>query len=107
MTSEGSHNSVFSPLYAEMRCCIISDPSGQIAIIHDKDIKSELQWVEYDPKDNKLFLIHSEGQVQDLGIYPEEAMKRNLAHGTEVRLLKFEDKQFRSEQTVVLLIKDY
>lgn len=103
----GFEQNVFTPMNTDMRCCIVADPAGNIVIVHDKDIKSALQWIEYDPKDNKLFLIHEEGQIQDLGIYPNDAMKKNIAHGSEIKLVKFSNNLFESEQSVVLLIKDY
>ncbi|MBK9585729.1 MAG: hypothetical protein KA099_07395 [Alphaproteobacteria bacterium] len=95
------------PLSAETRCCILSDPHGTIIIVHDKDIQSELQWVEYDRQDQTLSLIHDEGQIQDLGIRLNDAMRQNISQGCEITLVKLENGKLQDEQRVVLVIKNY
>ncbi len=98
---------VVRSLSSEMRCFILSDPKGTIVIVHDKDIRSELQWVEYDAQDHSLSLIHEEGQVQDLGIKLNETMRANILHGMDIKLVKLENKVLYPEQSTILIIKDY
>jgi len=105
--AEGYESSILEELNSEMRCCILSDANGTIIIVHDKDIKPELQWAEYDAHENTLGLVNEEGQVQDLGIKPDKIMRNNILHGMEIKLVKLENKKLNAEQTVVLIVKDY
>lgn len=105
--SEPPRATQFGPLNTETRCCILSDPHGKIIIVHDKEIRSELQWVEYDRQEHTLNLIHEEGQIQDLGIRLNEAMRKNISHGSEITLVKLESGKLHEERKLVLVIKDY
>lgn len=94
-------------LNAEMRCGILSNAKGEILIIHDKPIRSDIQWVEYNPDEKTFFLIHMDGTSQDLGLEFDQKMIENLKHGTEVALAQIADGKMQSSQKTTLIIQDY
>ena len=96
---------VLQDLNAEMRCGIFSNAKGQIMIIHDQELVSPIQWIEYYEAEDSFSLIHEDGHIQPLGLQLDQKMKANLKHGTEVTLACLFDKKIRSSQTVVFLIK--
>lgn len=90
-----------------MRCGLFTNAKGEILIIHDQEIGSPVQWIEYHKKDNQMFLIHENGVSQDLGILIDPKMQGNLLHGMNVVLSYLKDKKIVSSQKVSLLIQDY
>lgn len=100
-------NIVLEPLNEEMRCGIFTNSKGQVLIVHVQDIQSPVQWLEYDQHENKLFIIHENGNTQDLGLSVSAKMQSNLLQASEVILAKFADKKIQSSQKITLVIKDY
>ncbi len=91
----------------EMRCGILSNAKGEIVIIHDRGMKSPVQWVEYHVGDNKIFLIHEDGSSQNLGLEIDGRMKGNLSHGVGITLVRIVDGKVGATQKVSLMIQDY
>lgn len=102
-----SENSILQSLNDEMRCGIFTNGKGQILIIHEQNLRSDIQWVEYDPSIGTFALIHEDGSPQDLGIDVHEKMRANLNLAKEVTLAKMVNKNVESVQTITFLIKDY
>ena len=100
-------HSFLPDLNKEMKCGVLSNTRGQILIIYDQDITSTIQWIEYDPADVKFTLIHEDGETQEIGVPIDSKMKYNLLNGQEVTLVQMSDKEIKSTQIVVLVIKEY
>ena len=107
MSEELPEHSMFKDLSQEMRCGIFTNPQGEILIIHDKELQSEIQWVEYDPNEQSFSIIHEDGGIQELGIPFNQKIKDNLAHGQEVTLALMVDKKIQSSQKTVFVIRDH
>ena len=90
-----------------MRCSIVSNPSGEIVIFHDQDIRSDIQWIEFNPSEDQLYLIHEDGLSQNLGVELTAQMKKNLSHGIEVNLVRMVDDKPGSATKVTIVIQDY
>ena len=95
------------PLNQEMRCSIISNANGDIVILHEQPLTSEIQWVQFDVKNLCLSLIHEDGSQQKLGIEIKEKMAKNLENGTEVQLVLLQDKEFKNVYKTTIVIQDY
>ena len=102
-----SDNIIIPPLTEEMRCGIFTNAKGEILIIHDKDMPSDVEWIEYNTIEDQFSLIHHDGQTQDLGIKFDTKIKQNLLHGTEVTLALMLDKKIVSSHKAVFVIKEY
>ncbi len=94
-------------LNSQMRCGIVTNLKGDILIVHDLEIKSEIQWVEFDEVEQKLFLIHEDGMPQDLGIQLDSKMRCNIAQGTSVMITQVVDSQIIAFQETTIIIKNY
>jgi hypothetical protein len=97
----------FPALNTEMRCGIVTNGKGDILIVHDKEMRSDIQWIEYDEDTETLFLIHEDGLPQDLGIKLTPKLKSNLSHGVDVVLAQIRDKQIVHSQLVSILLQKY
>ncbi|NCO03052.1 MAG: hypothetical protein GW903_02535 [Alphaproteobacteria bacterium] len=95
------------PLYEEMRCSILSNPKGDILILHDKLIRSDIQWVEFNTHDLKLSLIHKDGMPQDLGIDIDPVMAMNIKQGNKVQFALLQDKKIVDVKNSTIVIQDY
>lgn len=96
---------VLKDLKTEMRCGMFTNAEGEILIVHDQEITSPIQWIEYDEVDDSFSLIHENGHIQPLGLQLNQKMKANLLHASEVTLAHLADKKIKSSQTVVFLVK--
>ncbi|HPD82811.1 MAG: hypothetical protein R3D88_00990 [Alphaproteobacteria bacterium] len=94
-------------LEQEMRCSILSNANGDIVILHDKPITSDIQWIEFDVNKLQLNLVHEDGTTQDLGISIEQKMAKNLKNGTEVQLTLLENKEIKTINKVTIIIQEY
>lgn len=107
MSEESPGNFIVKNLNQEMRCGIFTNPQGEILIIHDLALQSEIQWVEYDPNEQTFSIIHEDGRVQELGIPFNQKIKDNLSHGQEVTLAHMIDKKIQSSQKVIFVIREH
>ena len=96
---------VLKDLKTEMRCGMFTNAKGEVLIVHDQEIASPIQWIEYDEADDSFSLIHENGHIQPLGLKLDHKMKENLLHGSEVTLARLVDKKIKSSQTVLFLFK--
>ena len=94
-------------LHEEMKCSIISNPQGDIIIFHDREIRSDIQWIEFNPDEDQLYLVHEDGMPQSLGISLNPQMRSNLTHGLEVSLVLMVDEKPVSEQVVTIVVQNY
>lgn len=94
-------------LQDEMSCGILTNVHGDILILHDKDLKSELQWVEFDKETKKLSLVHEDGTPQDLGIALDDKTASNLSHGQAISLACVQNKKLTGVQNLTLVVQDY
>jgi len=99
--------SALKNLSTEMRCGILSNAKGEIVIIHDKEISSEIQWVEYNPQQQIFSLIHSDGTVQNLGLKFDAKMESNLKHGMDVIFAHIVDGTTQSTYKATLVLQEY
>lgn len=95
------------PLHEEMRCSILSNPKGDILVLHDKLIRSDIQWVEFNVKDLSFSIIHKDGMPQDLGIEIEPVMAMNIKQGTKVQFALLQDKKIVDVKNTTIVIQDY
>ena len=95
------------PLDQEMRCSILSNANGDIVILHDQPLTSEIQWVEFDITNLQLNLVHEDGTNQNLGIAIEPKMAANLKNGTVVQLALLQNEEFKSVYKTTIVIQDY
>jgi len=98
---------VLNDLNNVMGCGIFTNPFGEVLIIHDTPVQSTIQWVEYDTQMNQFSIIHAQGRIQELGIELDKEMISNLKHGQKITMSYLSNKQIKSSQTVVLVVKDY
>lgn len=91
----------------EMRCSILSNANGDIVILYDQPLLSEIQWIEFNTTNLQLNLVHKDGTNQNLGIVIEPKMASNLKNGTEVQLALLQDDGFKSVYKTTLVIQDY
>lgn len=101
------NNPVLAPLENEMKCGIITDAQGRVAIVHEEHLDGVVEWVEYDTMQNSVSIVREDGGIQDLGIKLDAVTRQNLPHGTEVHLILAKDGKALSMKTVIFLIKDY
>lgn len=94
-------------LEQEMRCSILSNANGDIVILHDQPLTSEIQWIEFNTKSLQLNLVHEDGTNQNLGITIEPKMAQNLKNGTEVQLALLQEDGFQSVYKTTIIIQDY
>jgi len=94
-----------SDLNSEMRCGILSNSNGEIMIIHDQPMSSEIQWVEYDYVEDIFSLVHEDGSTQNLGFEFDKTMKDNLKHGSEVILAYVQNGQIKKAYKTNIVIQ--
>lgn len=107
MSGDSPDTPVLKSLNSAMRCSLLSNAEGKILIAHDQEISSEIQWIEYDPQDGQLCLIHENGHLQELGLKLDNKMKENLLQSREVTMVLIQNKEVLSRQTVMIVIRDY
>ncbi|NCT41052.1 MAG: hypothetical protein GW778_05275 [Alphaproteobacteria bacterium] len=95
------------PLNNEMRCSIVSNSTGDILILHDQKLRSDIQWIDFDVDAKTLSLIHEDGSPQDLGIVLDAKMVSNLSNGLEVSLVRMDNDKAVSRQRVIIVIQEY
>lgn len=91
------------PLSQEMRCGIFSNSQGKVMIIHDKKLKNDLDYIEYDEHEKKISLIYMDGSLQDLGIDIPPDMLKDMSAGQEVDLLHLINGKITSSLKTVFL----
>ncbi len=98
--------SVMCGLHQSMRCCLLTNPQGQVLIAHDQPIGA-VEWIEFNPNDNSFTLVFDGGSMQPLGLDLNLQMKQNLSHGQEVALVYMVEQDIRSTQKTMFIIQDY
>ncbi|MFP4098086.1 MAG: hypothetical protein ACLFP8_06795 [Alphaproteobacteria bacterium] len=91
----------------QMRCGILSNSSGQIAIIYDQTLEEPFEWAEYETSTGTLYLVHQDGTMQNLGLDIDGKMKENIAHGSQVNLLQIVEGKVVAHFETTLIIRDY
>ena len=91
----------------EMRCSLLSNDNGDIMIVHDKPLKSQIQWVEFNPNDVTLFLVYEDGTNQRLGIKIPQDMIEDIKKGTSIKINQIENKTIKTTQETSIIIQDY
>ena len=89
-----------------MRCGMFTTNSGEIVIVHDKEITAPLLWIEYDTSEDTFALIYEDGRSQALGWDIPANIKTDLTHGSEVTLAHLKDKQIVATQTLTFICKN-
>jgi len=107
MSNDPEDTPVLKPLNEEMRCSLLSNTEGKVMIAHDKEIASEIQWIEYDPESDHFHLIHEDGLLQELGLHFDKKTKDNVLNSREVVLVLVKDKTLISQRTAMIVIKEY
>lgn len=96
-----------SPLNEVARCGMFTNAQGDVLIIHDKPVDSQIQWIEYDPVQKKLSLILENGLPQDLGLKFDEKTSGNLLNSRDVQISNIIDGKIQNTQTVGIVIQNY
>lgn len=106
MSEDSSENAIIQDLNQEMRCGIFTNAKGEVLIIHDQPLKSDIQWIEYAPKEQSFCIIHEDGHIQNLGVPFDKKIKNHLLSGQEVSLAHMVEQKIISTQTVPLIIQE-
>jgi len=93
-------NPLLDSLDSAMRCAILTNPKGEVTILHDQSLSGDIEWIEYDEVEDTFSLIYEQGRIQPLGLSIEAKMKENLIKAQSVTLLHIKDKQAMSSQDV-------
>ena len=93
-----SNKNTLQKLSEDMRCGIFTNASGKIVIIHDKQIKINLSWIEYDENLKQTFLVYDNGNTQELGIVIPDSMLKSLSSGRSISLLHLINGRIHSSQ---------
>lgn len=92
------------PLSRLMRCGILTNAQGQIVIVHDKEIISSVQWVEYDAANDTIMIIYADGSAQDLGVKIDDKTRANLVKAKDAIFSLVKDKKAHSAFKVAFII---
>lgn len=106
MNDEGKNPYILNELSSAMRCAVFTNPHGGILIVHDRAIKGDIDYIEYDPEQKTFSLIFADGKMQPLGIEFNSTIKNNLLNGQQVVLSFLDNGEIQSSQTVAFLIRD-
>lgn len=87
-----------------MRCGIFTNAKGEVLIVHDREMKQSIQWIEYHVDNNRIFLIHENGASQDLGFQIDKKAKSHILKSTQVVLAYLKHKKVVSSVTVSLVV---
>lgn len=98
---------VLKNLSTQVKCGIFTNKQGDILIVQDSPLSSEIKYVEYDPANNSFSLVYTNGFTQNLGIDINENMKKNLKQGKEVNFAYIANEKIQSVHTAMLLIQNY
>ncbi len=90
-----------------MRCGVFTNAQGKVFVVHDSDIPSPVDWVEYDEYEKKVSIVTEDGVMQDLGIEINDQTHNNIIGSEEITIAKLNDGEFSAVQTVSLIVKDY
>lgn len=107
MVDETLPENMLQKLSDQTRCCTFSNPNGDVLILHEGELQSEIQWIEYDVSTNDFNLIHEEGSIQNLGTDINSQMTENLLKCEQVILICVIDQKPVSEQIVPMVVKRY
>ena len=95
------------PLKETMKCGMFTNDKGEVLIIHDQQLISEIQWIEYDPKEQNLSLILENGCIQNMSIELDEKTCSNLSNGIDVKIAYINDRKIQDVLTVSIVVQDY
>ena len=98
---------ILESLNTQMRCGILSNAHGDVVILYDKEIKSDVQWIEYNTSEFSFSLVYEDGSLQDLGLKFDNKMQNNIQQAKEVTLIHIIDGKKHKEQKINLIIQTY
>lgn len=90
-----------------MKFGLLSNPKGEMIIIHNVPLGQDVSWIEYTPQEEVFYIIYEDGQSEKLDLNFSESMKNNIINGTEVNISYIDDKKVLSNKIVTILIKEY
>lgn len=93
-----------TPAKDTMRCGLLTNAKGDIVILHDQELPTSLEWIEYDPQRNKMTLVFEGGKSQDLGLAIEKKATKNLLQGQKITLSYIKDQKIVSNLDIPLII---
>lgn len=99
--------SIFDNLSDKMRCGIFTNASGDVMIVHDRPLISDVNWVEFDDGDNSVSIIYEHGEIQPLGISFDKKMVENLKKAGCIELMYFSAGQVIGKISVSFIVKNY
>lgn len=91
----------------QMRCAVFLNKVGQVFVVHDQEVPTPVQWVEYDDMDQSFNIIHRHGRLQGVGLDVKKDLRHALLHSREILLVYMKDKQVHSGQKALLIVRDY
>ena len=107
MVSPGLIQNGNKPLCREMKCGMFSMADGRVMVVHDKPIKFNVAWIEYNHKNESINLIGDDGTQQDMGLELDDATKRNLLNGQNVTFTHIANSKLLSSRKIALIVQDY
>ena len=101
-----SENPILEPLNQKMSCGVFSNAKGNILIIHNQDLHSPVEWIEFHVHENTFSLILENGRIQDLGLRIDDKMRNNILRSQEVALAKIENNEIHDTQKVTFIVQN-
>lgn len=101
-----SENPILEALNQQMSCGVFSNAKGNILIIHNQNLHSAVEWIEFHAQENTFSLILENGKIQDLGLRIDEKMRNNLLRAQEVALAKIANNEIQGAQWVTLIVQN-
>ncbi|MEM8834019.1 MAG: hypothetical protein AAGB32_05715, partial [Pseudomonadota bacterium] len=81
---------------SKMDCGVFTSKEGNILIVHDKPLQSDVEWVQYDPEHQKIYIVCDDGELLDTGIDLNQDTLSHLSNGQKVFLSLVQDKKIVS-----------
>lgn len=89
-----------STLAEVMKIALLIHEDGLIWVFHDKKIPGGLDWVDYDPKADKIYFINKEGFSYDLGLKMKAEQKQHLLRCEYLMSAHIEDNDVQNMNVV-------
>lgn len=96
-----------SPLMEQMRCTLLTNDHGDVIVLHDQPLKSEVQWVEFNEEELSFTIVYEDGNIQPLGIQIALKFGKHISKSTKVQFALVKDKKTVAVQKVSIVIQDY
>lgn len=98
-------NPVLPPAVSEMAVDVLVNDMGKVWVAYDRPFETSVQWLEYDLDLNRLVFVLRDGRMQDFGLTINAKMRKLLATGRSVWLVRVVNKTIEDAGEVPLLVR--